>query len=167
MALLFPAAARADENLLPSARVGAGPAVPLAPSSDRDIALAVDATVGALYLYGKHDLHTSGVFLAAEAGYAHDGAQLHAGALMAGIGYGHVFAHVAWQPRLLVGSASHDAAIGMRNGVAANFLAALVSIEGGHQFVSYDGAIHHSIQLTLSLNPGMVIWALVRADRHD
>lgn len=162
-ATLISAGARAEDRVVPSVRVGAGPAFHVSPRSEAETTVAFDATAGALFLVGKHDLNTPGLILTAGAGYAYDGIGLHAGALVGSLGWGHALLHAAWQPRLLVGAHGADGAVGTRNGLVLNAVFGLVGLEAAHQVVWWSGAAHHSVQTTLSVDVGLIAFAFVRA----
>ncbi len=149
----------AEEALLPSARVGVGPALRLGPGDERAPRLAFDATAGAIYANRTGGVFKADVLLGLEAGYAYDGLRTHALAIAPMVGYGAPLAFLAYQPRLLVGGAGGATAIGMRNGLALHLLLALGSVEVSHQLVSCAGERTQSVQLTLSVNLGLLIAA--------
>jgi len=152
--------AHAEESLLPSVHLGLGPAFHIEPASERAPQFAFDATAGVLLANPRGSIFSSDTYFGVEAGYAYDGLGIHAFALAPMIGYGAPLAFLAYQPRLLVGDADGDTAIGMRNGLAMHMFLGLGSVEIGHQFVSFAGALHHSLQLTFAVNPGLFLTAL-------
>ena len=153
-------AARAEEAFLPSVHLGLGPAFHIEPRDERATQLGFDATAGVLYTDRKAGVFDTNVFLGLEAGYAYDGLGMHALAVTPTVGYGVPLAFLAYQPRLLVGDVDGATAIGMRNGLAMHLFLALGSLEIGHQFVSFEGELHHSLQLTFAVNPGIFLAAI-------
>lgn len=147
---------------MPSLRLGVGSAFHVAPPDDRGAKLGFDATAGFLFADKNGGVYESRAFIGLEAGYAFDGLGLHAFAVTPMVGFGVPLAFVAYQPRLLVGDAERQLALGMRNGLALHALMGLASVEVGHQFVSYADALHHSVQVTFAVDPGLLMWALAK-----
>ncbi len=156
--------ALADDPLaLPVLRLALGPAIHTAPAADESTRLAVDITAGAgLAPLGWKGV---GVILNPELGYAFDSLGTHAFNVVAGIGYGSPLAYASYRPRFLVGDASGNLMVGMRNGLAMHLLLDMVSLEFGHQFASYGGALHHDVRVLFGVNPASFVYAINRLSR--
>ncbi len=103
-----------------------------------------------------------------ELGYAYDGWGFHAFNATVGVGFGHAVGFVAYHPRLLAGSVGDYSAVGMRNGLTMHALADMASLEIGHQFVGFDGKMHHDIHLMFGVNPLGFMYVVAKlADAFD
>jgi hypothetical protein len=145
-----PRLASADEmKAVPVLRVALGPAFHLSPETKKNTELAAEVTAGASIALSDG----ASFMLNPELGYAYDSWGFHAFNATVGVGFGHPAAYVAYHPRLLAGSVGDYSAVGMRNGLTMHALADMASLEIGHQFVSFDGVMHHDIRLMFGVNP--------------
>lgn len=106
-------------------------------------------------------LFAGSLWLLPELGYSYrsddSGAPgLHLGTLGLGVGYGNLLLGTfAYTPRLCVGAAAGETAVGLRHGVSGHFFGMLLSFELAHQLVRYTGGVlAHDLQLTFGANLG-------------
>jgi hypothetical protein len=159
LVVCVPLEARADDlAVVPVLRVALGPAIRLAPATDDGLRFAADVTAGVAV--APSGMKHVGVVLNPELGYAFDGIGAHAFNLSVGVGYGHPLVYVSYQPRLLAGRAGTDTLVGMRNGLAMHVLADMASLELGHQFVHFNGELHHSFTIMFGVNPAAFVYVL-------
>ena len=156
--------ARAAEEVdaTPVLRLSVGPAVHVAPAADRSTQVAFDVTAGYARLFGKGDV---GFVLEPELGYSFDGSGLNAFNLTCGVGFGVLVAAVTYDPRLIVGKEQGLTAVGMRNSLMLHGYLDMVSLEVGHQMVSYGGALHQSVQFMLGVNPAALVFAVAHLQK--
>lgn len=111
-------------------------------------------------------LFTRSPWLFPELGYSYRSADpstpaVHLGSLGLGVGYGSLlFATVTYTPRLVVGAAGNQVAVGLRHGASLHLLGMLLSLELSHQLLRAGGALFHELQLTCGLNLGALKLAL-------
>lgn len=145
-------AARADDMLaIPVLRLALGPAVHVAPEPDVGLRLGLDVTAGFVGMFG--DVLSSFV-ISPEIGYTFDSFGLHAFNATCGVGFGGPVVSLLYQPRLILGTAGDDFAVGMRNGIAVRGVADILGLEVGHQFFNAESVLHHDIRILFSLNVG-------------
>jgi hypothetical protein len=84
----------------------------------------------------------------------------HVASIGCGIGYG-VLAPIigTYTPRVLVGWADGQTAVGFRHGIAFHALMTAVSLEVSHQVLRVGESFSHEIQLTAGLNLGPLLLA--------
>ena len=87
---------------------------------------------------------------------------LHLGTLGLGVGYGNLLlATVAYTPRLCVGAAAGETAVGLRHGLSVHFIGMLLSLELAHQLLHYSsGVLANELQLTVGANLGSLFLLL-------
>lgn len=84
----------------------------------------------------------------------------HVASIGCGIGYG-VLAPIigTYTPRVLIGWADGQTAVGFRHGIAFHALMTAVSLEVSHQVLHVGESFSHEIQLTAGLNLGPLLLA--------
>jgi hypothetical protein len=161
--LLVTRAGAAEEvDATPVLRLSVGPAVHVAPAADRSTQIAFDATAGYARLFGKGDV---GFVVDPELGYSFDGSGLNAFNLTCGVGLGALVAAVTYNPRLVVGKQHDLTAVGMRNSLILHVYLDMVSLEVGHQMMSYSGALHQSVVSMVGVNPAALVFALAHIQK--
>ncbi len=143
---------------IPVLRLAMGPAFHTAPESEKGTEIALDLTAG--LMFSAANWEGVGAVLVPELGYTFDGLGLHAFNATLGLGFGHPLGFVAYQPRLIVGRADGDRALGMRNGLAFHVLGDMGSLEVGHQFVEFNDHYHHDLRVMVGVNPASFIFVL-------
>jgi len=163
-----PSAAYAEDDpaIIPVTRIMMGPALHIGVSPP--VQFMTDADAGLYLLAGRH----MQFFFDSELGYTFDHVGLNAFNVMGAIGIGtEDLVNVAYQPRALVGTLNREFAAGMRNAIGAHFLADMVDVEVGHQFVSSQGRLTQTVTLTVGVNPAAFVFmtyqSLLPRRRHD
>lgn len=159
LALTTPVLADDDGwDAVPVFRIALGPAIHVAPESEKQVELGLDLTAGAIMMPGGAEV--LGLVIDPELGYAFDSLGVHAFNLTCGIGAGNPFFAFLYQPRLIAGTLDGTPAVGMRNSFMIHALADMGSLEIGHQFVSIDGALHHDIRVMFGVNPAAFFYVV-------
>lgn len=150
-----------DDGMLatPVVRFAIGPVAHLAPEEDQGVHVGLELTAGFSAIMGDT---VSGLAINPEAGYTYDSFGLHAFNATFGIGYGSPLLAVAYHPRLILGSAEGNFAIGMRNALGMHGAADIFSAEVGHQFIRSGGAIRHDVSILFGINPGAVVFLVAQ-----
>jgi hypothetical protein len=152
--LATPCAAN-DWYIWPVARVQLGPAIHVAPEVDEGTEFSLDLNFGASVL--QRTRAKKRFVWNPEIGYSYDGIGLHAFNATVGIGFGNHTFVAAYHPRLILGRANDDTAVGMRNAIMIHAIVDMFSMEIGHQFVSYSDAMHQDIKVMFGFNPGSLV----------
>jgi hypothetical protein len=144
-------AARAEPTFAPVIRGAAGPTFRVEPEAPTATTFVLDATAG-VTTYGHI---ADRVILNGELGYAFDnrGRDLHAFTLTGGMGLGWRAIGATVQPRLLLGVAGTDFAVGLRTGIVFRGLVDFVTLEVAHRLLHHTETMHHDIQLLFGVNP--------------
>lgn len=154
----------AGEEWIPITRVAMGPSLHFAHDASNPVGFALDASAG-VSMVPEFKLLSDGdgVMFNGELGYGLDsfGEDLHAFHVTAGVGYGYFPFGLFYQPRLLLGGAGDELAIGMRNGLRGMIGPEMLSLEVAHQFVHHHDGLHQDIHLLLGAS---FPWALLVVD---
>lgn len=144
------APARADDFIaIPVLRLALGPAVHVAPDDEDGVDLGLDLTAGFVGMFGDD---IAGVVVSPEIGYAYDSVGVHAFSATCGVGVGGPLLSMFYYPRLILGTAGDNLAVGMRNGLAIRGLADIFGVEVAHQFVDANDALHHDVRVQFAIN---------------
>jgi hypothetical protein len=139
---------------VPVLRIAGGPAIHVTPEATSGTFGAFDVTAGVSWRFPSEQF---GLMVGAEIGYGYDAAGLDAFQVLLALGCGTPEVSVVYQPRLLVGE-DHGTAIGMRNGVAVRLFWDILSVEIAHRFTTDTLGTFESIDATIGLNVGALIY---------
>lgn len=156
--------ARADDDMLviPALRLALGPAVHVDPALEEGVEAAFDVTAGFAGIFGDG---VSGFVVNPEVGYAYDSLGIHAFSATCGVGVGGPVVALLYHPRLILGSADGNFAVGMRNGLAVHALADILSLEIAHQLVDANDEAHHDVRVQFGINVAGFGWVISQLDR--
>lgn len=162
-----------DLYVQPTLRARLGPAFslgssqPPAPMDGLSVGVELGGAIGWPGQGLADRLFEPSLWLLPELGYAYrsddaGGPPLHLGTLGLGVGYGNLLlATVAYTPRLCVGAAAGETAVGLRHGLSVHFIGMLLSLELAHQLLHYSsGVLANELQLTVGANLGSLFLLL-------